>query len=283
MSESASIEERLLRAIYRVLYPLVKMLLRNGVTAQAFQEVTRKVFVDVADAEFRIDGKAQTLARVSVLTGLNRKEVSRLHKLDNVTNEDKAWWNRAGKVMDGWLTDRDFHTSAGFPLDLPFAGATPSFSDLVKRYSGDMYPRSVADELLRLGVINEHEGVLSMAKRGYVPGSDPSTLIDGMGVDVAEMIETIDHNIQNREDPRLQYKVVADNLPDHHIEAFRAYSRKVSLDAIDNIRQWLIEHDAGSDKTSNAGRWQAGVGVFQILDQPEDNNLPQDESKGGVE
>lgn len=264
-----SADSRLLRAARRVLYPLIRILLRNGISAPVFQELARKVFVDVADQEFRINGKAQTLARVSVLTGLNRKEVARLHKLEGITDEDKIWWNRAGKVLDAWLTDSTFHSDAGFPLDLSFADASPNFTDLVKKYSGDMYPRSVADELLRLGAIQEVNGVYRMSKKGYVPSADTASLFDVFGVDVGELIDTIDYNILHPDDPWLQYKVVADNLPDEHIEAFREYSKRVSLNAVDEVRRWLVEHDAGSNKSTNNIRWRAGVGTYQVFEKNE--------------
>ena len=121
MSDS-DLETSLLRAARRILRPLVRILLRNGITATVFQELARKVFVDVAHDEFGIEGKPQTLARVSVITGLNRKEVARLHKLEDVADSDRTWWNRAGTVIAGWTTDPDFQTSAGYPLDLWLRG-----------------------------------------------------------------------------------------------------------------------------------------------------------------
>ena len=265
MSESQSLEGRLLRAARRILVPLVRLLLRNGITANAFQELSRKVFVDVAYDEFGIEGKPQTLARVSVITGLNRKEVARLHKLEGLDQADLVWWNRAGTVIAGWTTDPQFQTKAGYPLDLPFSEGEPSFSDLVRKYSGDMYPRSVADELLRLGTIEEVEGKLRLTRRGYVPSTDPAGMIDILGQDTAQFMATIDHNIQSGgEDTLFQAKVQASNLPQEHLAAFNEYSRQVSLRAIDDVARWLNEHDAGKDTSGSDARFAAGLGVFQI-------------------
>ena len=265
MSESNSLEDHLLRAARRILRPLVRILLRNGITATVFGELARKVFVDVAFDEFGIAGKPQTLARVSVITGLNRKEVARLHKLENVTDSDRAWWNRAGTVLAAWMTDSQYQTRAGYPLDLPFSGAAPSFTSLVKRYSGDMYPRSIADELLRLGAIEEVGGLYRLSNRGYVPDSDPAAMVDILGLDAAEFVETIDHNLQADTDDKLvQAKVLANNLPAEHLDAFNEFSRRVSLNAIDEVTHWLNEHDAGKDQTGNDARYAAGLGLFQI-------------------
>lgn len=259
-----SLQARLLRAARRILRPLIRMMLRNGISAIVFQEIVRKEFVDVAFKEFPQSGNRQTQANVSVITGLNRKEVARLAKLEAVVDDDKANWTRCGKVLDGWLTDKDFQSDAGFPLDLPFTGASPNFSELVKRYSGDMYPTPVRSELLRVGAVLEIDNKLRMSKRGYVPGKDQGAQVDIFGVDTAELMETMDYNIQTEADPLLQYKVLADNLPEEHLPAFNEFSKRVSLNAIDDIRRWLIEHDAGSDNSNAAKRYFAGVGVYQI-------------------
>ena len=259
------LETHLLRAARRILQPLVKIMLRNGVSAQVFGELSRKVYVDVAAQDFQPpNGKKQTVANISVLTGLNRKEVSRLASLPEFGDEDKAQWTRCGRVLDGWLTDAEFQTDAGFPMDLPFTGASPNFSDLVNRYSGDMYPLPVRQELERTGAIREVAGMLRMTKRGYVPSKDPSAILNILGIDTAELIDTIDHNLQTENDPLLQYKVLADNLPAEKIDDFNAFSRRIAMNAIDEIRLWLIEHDAGDDRPGKALRYFAGVGVYQI-------------------
>ena len=271
------LESHLIRATRRILRPLVRILLRNGITAIAFQELARKVFVDVAYEEFGIEGKPQTLARVSVVTGLNRKEVARLHKLEDLTEDDRVWWNRAGTVLAGWMSDEAFQSNAGYPLDLAFTGESPNFSDLVKKYSGDMYPRSVADELLRLGAIEEVNGCYRMTHRGYAPDADATAMVDIMGMDTSEFIETIDHNIQALPDDKLmQVKVLANNLPGEHLDAFNKYSKRVSMGALEDIVHWLNQHDAGKDQTGDDSRFAVGVGMFQINKLVRGENTPKD-------
>ncbi len=265
MSTDESFDSHLQRAARRILQPLVRILIRNGITATVFQELARKVFVDVAYKEFEIEGKPQTLARVSVLTGLNRKEVARLHKVEETVEGDRAFRNRAETVLVGWLSDTEFQTNAGFPLDLDFSGGSPNFTDLVKKYSGDMYPRSVADELLRVGAIESVDGKLRLMGRGYVPSKDPAATVDILGLDTADLIETIDHNIQAGPNEKLlQYIIRGSNVPEEFVEEFNRYSRQVSMNAVDEITTWLVAHDKGKDYSGNDRRFEVGVGVFQI-------------------
>ena len=275
------IDQTLIRAARRILQPLVRILVRNGITALAFQELARKVFVDVTFDEFGIEGKPQTLARVSVITGLNRKEVARLRKLPPLDETDGAWWNRAGTVLAAWFTDDAFLDGKHDPLDLPFSGESPSFTELVKKHSGDMYPRAIADELLRLGAIEEVRGRLRMSKRGYVPTEDPARMIDILGLDTRELIETIDHNLQAEPSDKLvQRKVLANNLPTRHLAEFNRYSERLIQHLIEELARWLSERDAGRDHSQSESRHSAGIGVFQInrLSSPGAAN-PSEESQ----
>ena len=129
--------------------------------------------LDGAHEEFGLEEKAPTQARISVLTGLHRKEVSRLLKERGAAlpaPEERR--NRAASVLGAWLRDPDFQGADGNPRPLPLTGEG-SFAELCKRHSGDMKPRSIADELLAAGALEEREGHLRMTSRGYVPGADP--------------------------------------------------------------------------------------------------------------
>ncbi len=261
-----ALEQKLMHAARRIVRPLVRILLRNGIASDALTELVRQTYVDVADQEFGIEGKRQTIARISVITGLNRKEVSRLRGLDPIERGDAVWWNRAAHVLGSWLRDEAFLDRKGDPVDLAFSGDVPSFEALVKKHSGDMYPRSVADELLRMGAIEEVDGKLRMTARGYVPGGDPERIVDILGLDTAELMETIDHNLQAGEDDQrlFQRKVLSDNVPVEYLDEFNAFSRRLARPVIDELSRWLAERDKGRDWSGDDERVEVGLGIYQI-------------------
>lgn len=273
---SEALETRLLRAARRILRPVIRILLRNGISALAFQELARKEYVDLAFDEFGLDGKAQTASRVAVITGLNRKEVSRLRALDPLESSDQVSRNRAAAVLSAWTIDSDFLDSKGDPLELPFDGPGPSFSQLVQKQSGDMQPRAIADELVRNGALQLQDGSLRMTQRGYVPKDNPSALIDMLGTDSAELIETIDHNLQNTEEPFLQAKVLAENLPEEQLAEFVRYSKRLSRNLLDDLTHWLSERDQGDDFSGQGRRVEAGLGLYHIV--RESNREPEAEA-----
>ena len=74
----SEIGDRLVAAAAQALQPLVKRLLAAGVPFGQLEARLRELFVAVADAEFTLPGRRQTDSRVSLLTGINRKEVRRI-------------------------------------------------------------------------------------------------------------------------------------------------------------------------------------------------------------
>ena len=261
-----AVEDKLMQAARRILRPLVRILLRNGIPSDALSNLVRQTYVDVAEEEFAIEGKRQTTARIAVLTGLNRKEVARLRGAEPVNQADEAWRNRAANVLAAWLVDSQFHDRKGDPLDLPLTGDEASFTELVRKHSGDMYPRSIADELLRLGAVEEVDGRLRMTTRGYVPGADPERIVDILGIDTSEFIETIDQNLQSAADAErmLQLKVLCDNLPAEHFDEFNRYSTRLSRPVLEELARWLSERDKGTDWSGDDERLQVGLGIYQI-------------------
>lgn len=62
----------------RLLVPLVRILLRYGVTHAALVDISKRVYVRAAARDFQLPGCKQSAARISVLSGLPRKDVARL-------------------------------------------------------------------------------------------------------------------------------------------------------------------------------------------------------------
>lgn len=258
-------EQRLLRAAHRILRPVIRIMLRNGIASDAFTELVRKVYVDIADEEFVMPGKKQTVSRISVITGLNRKEVARLRRLDPLDQSDEQWRNRAATVLSAWEIDPDFQDHKGDPLDLPFSEANPSFSALVKAHSGDMQPRAIADELLRVNAIEEVNGRLRMRRRGYEPAGDQQALVDMLGTDTSEFIETIDHNVQSApEDSLLQAKVVYNRVPAEYVGEFLSLSRRLARNLINELNHWLGARDQGTPAEHTEPARTLGLGIYQI-------------------
>src|SRR6185312_13657426 len=137
MSGPYNVKQALLAAYRHLLTPLVRILLRNGISYLEFAEVARQVFVDVAGRDFTLPRRKISLSRIAIMTGLSRKEVARLAREGNQAsriNRDNEL-SRVGRVLEGWYTDSEFTGPYGVPLDLKFDDVPrrASFSELVRR------------------------------------------------------------------------------------------------------------------------------------------------------
>ena len=113
------IKNALFAAILRILRPLVRILLRNSIPYRTFADLARWVYVDVALSEFGIEGRKQTDSRVSIITGLSRKEVGRLKNSVRDSDEEALYrYNRAARVIAGWVKDGRFLDTNGAPQPL---------------------------------------------------------------------------------------------------------------------------------------------------------------------
>ena len=265
-----------IHAIVRILRPMVRLLLRYGVSAGAFEELVRRVYVEVAEKDFTVEGKRQTTSRISVITGLNRKEVARIQKLPPVekTEVDERY-NRAARVLTGWLRDDEFRTKAGSPAVLPFEGEK-SFSELVNKYSGDMPARAVADELMRVQAIEKtRNNRLKLIAKGYIPNESVVDKLQILGTDTADLISTIDYNLTHKkEEARFQRKVSYDNVPVEHIEAFRKHSAKLSQQLLERLDRWLASHDRDENpdiKSKSDAKSRIGLGIYMMEETTEGN------------
>src|SRR5258705_2243434 len=207
--------QALAAALERILRPLFQIVLRNHMSFKAFLDIAKHAYVEVAASEFRIPGKKQSTSRIALLSGLTRKEVQRLLDVPAANDKDSEAgerYNRAARVVAGWVRDTDFSDADGNPKVLALqdsgTGDRASFAELVRRFSGDIPFRAVLDELLRVGVVEIHDDKsIRLKTRAYVPESSDTDKLNILGTDVSDLVSTIDHNLQHgASDPFFQRK-----------------------------------------------------------------------------
>ncbi|WP_404364600.1 DUF6502 family protein [Marinobacter sp.] len=264
---------RLHQALSQILRPLARLLLRNGIGYGEFSELIKQAFVDSALEDFSDPRGKATDSRAAVLTGLTRKEVKRLRDRSASQNDapvPPSGTSRAARVVSGWLQDREFQDSEGAPAMLAFDGHN-SFSELVRRYSGDMTPRAVLDELVRVGVVEPGDRLV-LRKRAYIPLGDDNAMLDIFGEDVSDLVSTIDHNLVKGpgQEPLYQRTLSYDNIPPEVMGQWRRYAARHSQQLLETLDEWLAPYDrdvTGRSAQSKKGeRVRTGVSVFYFED-----------------
>ncbi len=261
-------------AVMRLLKPLVRILLRNGISFGQFAELAKRAYVDVATDEFKIPGKTQTTSRVSTITGLTRKDVQRLKK-EPLEHDAKASakYSRAARVISAWISEPAYLDQQGQPKLLSMEGLEPSFTALVKDASGDITARTILDELMHIGAVKQQDdGGLELLVRAYVPMGDDAEKIGILGTDVSDLIGTIDHNLSSQPgETYFQRKVCYDNLPQEVMDDLRATIVAKAQATLESMNEDMAMHDRDrNSKQQGSGRVRAGLGIFYFQDENKD-------------
>lgn len=269
---SESVKTGLLAAYSRLMRPLIRILLRHGVTYAEFSEVVKTVFVTVAAQEFRVPGKKMSKARIAIVTGLTRKEVQRLSSIDHKERFNvKTNLSRIGRVLTGWHTDPEFTGPYGMPLEIRYDSElsnNATFVRLVQQYSGDMTPRAMLDELLRVGaVIETDQNWFRVVRREYVPQTLAPDFLDRVGKGVHDFIHTVEENMQKGPGERGRFERTV--RPDKGIRVedlpiFDAYIRDKCQALLEEIDNWLTNLQP-PDKNRGEEEVNTGIGIYHFV------------------
>ncbi|MCR0981966.1 DUF6502 family protein [Roseomonas populi] len=166
--------ESLLRPIRRLLRPLVRLTIRAGLTFPVLADLLRGLYVEVA-ASMAEDARGRTDSRLSLLTGVHRKELRRLRETPRETEEVPAVVTLASQVIARWLGLPGYADAEGRPLPLPRSAppGEPSFDTLVASVTTDVRPRAVLDGWLEQGLVaSGPDERLRLNVAAYLPSED---------------------------------------------------------------------------------------------------------------
>ncbi len=267
----------LLSAFRVMLRPLVRILLRNGISYAEFSEIVKAVYVEVAVTDFKVEGKRGTKSRIAVITGLTRKEVSRvIENAKNDKDDAKGNLNRVARVLAGWHTDPDFLGPYGMPLEIRYEEggiSAVNFTTLVRRYSGDMSPRSMLDELIRVGAVVETEpGWLKVLRRVYLPPKMDKDSYERVGDVVKNFVDTVDFNLQKSEAGSGRFERIVyspEGIKGQDYEKFKAYINERCQALLEDIDNWIARLDLPT-KSDSSTTIHTGIGVYHYLERDDD-------------
>jgi hypothetical protein len=262
----------LLSAYRKLLQPLVRILIRNGVSFSELTEILKYVFVEVAERDFNLPDRRTSQSRIAILTGLTRKEVAKQKAIIDSGGVPNLIGdlNRVTRVLLGWHTDPAFTGPYGMPLELQFEAASGAdFVGLVRKYSGDMAPRAMLDELLHVGAVERQAtGAFKVLMRVYIPESFHPDALQRFGEVVRDFINTVEFNIGKRPGlGRFERIVIAeDGLREDLMAAFDTLLRAKGQTLLVELDNWISAQGlSATAKNRNVRKIRTGVGVYHFV------------------
>jgi hypothetical protein len=268
------VKARIRAACRHLLRPIVRLLVKSGMSWKEFSELAKLVFVDVVSEEYGKKGRPANVSRIAILTGLSRHEVRKQRALastDEDGDEFARFLTRGARVLSGWHQDKDFLDSAGEPRDLPLEGDDFTFADLSRRYGGDVPVVAMLKELKTTGaVVETAEGLIKVLKRAYIPQSFSPERVRLWGSVLHDIGETIEHNMTRAQDdaPRFERRATGLRVDRTALPAFRRFLQSEGQALLEQADRWLTDHSVKASAAADRRALRVGVGIYEICERP---------------
>lgn len=266
-----------LAALGVVLEPVIRLMLKGGVTWKEFSELSKLKFVDVATAEFGIRGRPTNDSRVAILTGLDRRDVRRLRRAAEADEPAaQGYISKPSQVLAAWHHEREFQDAQGAPLPLPLEGDGdgPTLTELVRRIAPALPVTAMIKELKNAGALEElPDGRFRPLARTYVPQPLAAERLRLWSSVLADMSNTIEHNFEAATGMPRRFERRAINLrvDRRALPEFQRLLEQEGQAFLEKLDDWLTAHEAASDTDDDAIR--LGVGLYHIEDRRKDRRV----------
>jgi len=212
------------RCLQQLLRPVVRFSLRHSMKVQDMLECAKACFLQIAEEEMIARSETVSISRLSVATGVHRRDVARLQG-EEITERKPN--NLVSKVIGQWQEDIRFNTKDGKPRTLTVEGEDSEFSELVRSVSQDMNPYTVLYELERTEAVVRNSDTVVLTADVFVPKGDAEENLKILVRDTEGLMSAVEENVSSQpEIPNLHIRTEYDNVsPAHAVE----------------IRRWLLE------------------------------------------
>ncbi|MCP4000228.1 MAG: hypothetical protein GY727_04875 [Gammaproteobacteria bacterium] len=265
----SSIQEGILRALSQAIRPIASIFLKSGLGYVQFEEVFKVAFISVAAEEFGVRDRETNTSRIAVMTGLTRKEVARLRKVDFSTGLD---WFEAdtvlGRLLKEWSNNKRYQKPDGSLIDISFNDGDLSFCSLVRRVGGDLPPGAVRAELKRIGAVVElAEGFLRLTKQESLPDNLDERLPSFLRNGLENIGATIAYNSnpQRSASPFFQRIIDSSHINHIHHERLEATVKEKIAEFGSRYSEGVIsilESDQNKADKKDGETINAGIGVY---------------------
>lgn len=260
------IESNILKALLVFLKPIARALLSAGIGYREFAEISKSAFVDVATKDYGLRGRPTNISRVAVMTGLTRKEVRRIRNKSEAGEETAVVRSTPmAEILHRWYTDAEYLDQDGHPVELPFDSGERSFTELVRKYGGDIPPGAMRTELKRINAVEELDsGSLRILKRNVSGLEVHERLVNGLASVMYPAALTLAVNTQPSETDTFIHRTAATRyVRKDDIPRLRRICSERLVEFSDSIDDLFVAYETLYEReVAQAPEKAVGIGVF---------------------
>ena len=214
-----------LPALIRLLVrPLVGYCLRQRVPIQDLFELLKEEYLRSAVEQLERKKERVTTSRLSLMTGIHRRDVTRLTESPELSEFQATVLVR---VVALWQHDPRFQTTRHEPRVLTFGTVGSEFHELVAAVHREFNPATILSELEHTGVVTRTARGIRLELQSYSPRGNPEQGFAILSRDIQDLISVVDRNTAGNE-----------SLSNLHV---RTEYDRVRASAIPEIRRWLLQ------------------------------------------
>ena len=254
----------LTQAVGELMAPIAALALAQGLPFASVEDLLKTAFVEAARAAHPDQPAHRLVSRISTATGINRREVTRITQAEGAPAPARR--SPATRVFTKWVADKALKTRGGALRPLPRTGPAPSFEALAQSVTRDVHPRSLLDELCRLGLARVEGELVHLVRDSFVPSDDGARMLGFLGTNVGDHLRATVANVLARDPPHLEQAIFADELSAASLAAFRQLMQaqwKALLAASVPALQALIDADRAAGRPADQ---RVRVGLYTFHD-----------------
>ncbi len=262
----------LLASFRRLIKPMVRLFLSKGITYTLLLEAIKRTFVEVADCEFKIDGKAQTDSRLTLITGVHRRDVSRLRQ--SQASNESVKTNLSAQIIAQWLGNASYLTEDGTPKPLFLTrkqGEEASFEALVALVSKDIRSRPVLDEWLRTEIVCFNAaGLVQLNQDAFLPNNNLEEQLFFLEMNVHDHLAAAVNNTLS-DNKMFERCVYYDGLTFAHVEAMHDLIKTQGMDFLKLVNQRALSLEQSTEQENNP-KYRFNTGLYFYYEPSEDTS-----------
>lgn len=260
-----------LKPLLALLRPLVRFWLKNSRSYQDFIKLAKLAFIEVAEEEIRKTGKKVNISRLSVFTGLDRGDVTRIYRERPEPTEEPL--GILARILGQWRQNRRFASASGDPRLLDYTGDDSEFKHLVESVTKTINPGTVLSELDRLRFVEKTPKGVRLLREVFTMQSDRGSGVEVLSRDIETLFGTVEENLFGQpEISNLHIRTEYDNVVSSRLPEIRRWLVKEGKKFHKKTRNFISKFDKDiaslGDKTPGGGR--VTVTAFSLTSAPQE-------------
>ena len=271
VSLAASKNETPLALLETLFVPIIRFCLRHSIQINQILEAAKTVFIRLSAEELESRAEKVTLSRLSVMTGIHRRDVVRIHRAGE--KKHKVELNMITRFIGQWEQDRRFQTAQGRPRVLALTDEKGGFEDLAKSAWIDVGPKTLLSELERIGAVKRVRGGVKLIASTHYQQPTPTEGLEFMAQDLESFSLAIEENLyENPEFKNLHIGTWYDNVYVQDLPKIRKWMYEQGKQFQKKARDYLSRYDKDINPNSRKeGGAKVSLVTFSWTSRPEED------------